>query len=43
MVASGGGGGLTGVAVGVLVVDLMLSSEGALVEVFKDQSVAHRW
>ena len=30
-------------AVGVLVVDLMLSSEGALEEGFEDQSVAHRW
>ena len=30
-------------AVGVLVMDLMLSSEGALVEVLKDQSVAHKW
>ena len=30
-------------AVGVLVVDLVLSSEGALVEAFEDQSVAHKW
>ena len=36
MVAGGGGGGLTGVAAGVLVVDLVLSSEGALVEVLED-------
>lgn len=36
MVAGSGGGGLTGVATRVLVVDLVLSSEGALEEVFKD-------
>ena len=36
MVADGGGGGLTGVAVGMFVVDLVLSSEGALEEVLKD-------
>lgn len=28
---------------GVLVVDLVLSSEGALEEVLKYQSVAHKW
>lgn len=32
-----------GVAVGTLVVNLVLSSEGALEEAFEDQSVAHKW
>ena len=36
MVAGGGSGGLTGVTMWVLVVDLVLSSEGALEEVLKD-------